>query len=236
MENNKINKKRKIALIIWIVVIIIYLSAAIGYWFMPNIEIRQKGIIFGIFTFVFLMGITLMFLDKKREYSKKDTSQIDLYKNESLYVWDQLKKKYLLFPIIMNILNLVSTSLMIASILLISKEWTIPETIFEHLTSAGFVILYVCIIIYIISLILYWFYRITVEKIFSEKDFFKDVILKKNLHFFENEKRIRCFQWLHHFVIIGLVLSIITYKDIEDNNSDKFKTEIEIPIQINEIT
>jgi len=226
MENNKINKKRKIARIIWIIITILYLIVVIGYWFIPNISIAQKGIFFGTLTFTYILSAVIMIIDVKAWlYKWKDKPTIGLYKNEGLYVWNQLKKRYLIIPIIKIFSDLAMSSLVISSVILLKKESKILETLSEFLTSTGFILTCVAILPTITSIILFYFYKVTLIKIFGRKNFLKDVVVTKNIYLFPEYGKINWFIWFHKFFLFGLILTCITYLDIEKNNPNILETE-----------
>ncbi len=223
MENNKINKKGKITLIIFIV---LYLIAAIGYWFIPNVSMIQKGIFFGGITFSFIFVIILSkIIDSRWVYNKKNGFEIGLYKNRSLYVWKQLKKRYLSIAITKSFSDLASSFLIISSLILLDKESKNLETLSEFLTSTGFILACITILPMVSSFILFLFSRVTLAKIFGHNHFSKDVVITKNIYWFAKESRINWFIWFHQLSIFGTILTFITYLDIEKNNPNILETE-----------
>ena len=67
-------------------------------------------------------------------------------------------------------------------------------------------------------------------KIFRQDNFFENITLEKNKWILKKESNLNNFLWFHNFFIIGSILSIITYRDIEKNN--KYTPEVEIEHEI----
>jgi hypothetical protein len=212
------------------------LIALIGWWFIPNIDLKYKLIfsflLIGITSFrwiIVLIKTTLYW--KKWEYKEDVNDSTDAYKDKSLYIWNELKKNYLISVIIRDFLNLIGLILTIVGIVIIIRDKDIVyDSIDQIFYSDWMLIFYFSILNGLISMPFFWINRITVVKIFRQDNFFENITLEKNKWILKKESNLNNFLWFHNFFIIGSILSIITYRDIEKNN--KYTPEVEIEDEI----
>ena len=212
------------------------LIAIIGWWFIPNIDLKYKLIfsfvLIGITSFrwiIVLIKTTLYW--KKWEYKEDINDSTDSSKDKSLYIWNELRKNYLLSVIIRDFLNLIGLILTIVGIVIIIRDKDIVyDSIDQIFYSDWMLIFYFSILNGLFSIPFFWINRITVVKIFRQDNFFENITLEKNKWILKKESNLNNFLWFHNFFIIGSILSIITYRDIEKNN--KYTPEVEIEHEI----
>ncbi|MDK2819975.1 MAG: hypothetical protein KFW07_04000 [Mycoplasmataceae bacterium] len=153
-----------------------------------------------------------MYADLKRKYKKKG-----IVIGDSIYIWNQLKIKYLSLSIATGIMQIITLTLGITIIILVSNENTIYNTLSEYLASPALIILYIFAPIVLSLIFLSLKNRIIMTMIFDQENFSEKLSLKKNNWFFKSSINLKVYMWLH-MSIVGSFLAIITYKDIEKNN------------------